>query len=68
MFPEVWKPKQFKNYGDDSSMVLLYDWYLGDTIISGNTYIRGNIIMESIDLVLSYPQIGLHTENAKYRI
>ena len=49
-------------------MVLLDDEHLGDTIISGNTDIRGNRILESIDLVLYYLHIGLHTGDAKYRI
>ena len=49
-------------------MVILYDGHLGDTIISGDTDIKGNIIMESRDSVLSYIHIGLHTGNEKYRI
>ena len=49
-------------------MVLLYERHLGDTIISGDIYLIGNIIMESIDLVISYLNIGLHTGNAKYGI
>ena len=58
----------FKNCGDDSSMVLIYDGHLGDTIIARNTDLSGNIIMEIRDLVLSYLHIGLHTDNSKYRI
>ena len=49
-------------------MVLLYDEHLGDTIISGNTDVSRNIIMESRDLVLYYIHIGLHNGYAKYRI
>ena len=49
------------NCGDESSMVLLYDYHLGDTIISRNTYLSENIIMEIRDLVLSYLHIGLRT-------
>ena len=62
MFPEVWKQKTIQNNcGDESSMVLLYDGHLGDTIIDGNTEPSGNIIIKSIELVLSYPHIGIHT-------
>ena len=53
------------NCGDDSSLVLLDDEHLGDTIINGNRDPRGNNIMESRDLVLSYVHIGLHTGDAK---
>ena len=63
MFPEVWK-----NCGDDSSTVSLYDGHLGDTIIAVNTDIIINIILESRNLVLSYLRIGLHTGDEKYRI
>ena len=49
-------------------MVILYDKYLCDTIISGNKYLRGNIIMEIRDLVLSSIHIGIHTGDEKYRI
>ena len=49
-------------------MVILYGGHLGDTISSGNTDLRVNIIMESRDLVLSYLHICLHTSNAKYII
>ena len=49
-------------------MVLLYEEPLGDTRVAGNTDIRGNIIMETKDLVLSYLHIGLHTGDAKYTI
>ena len=70
MFPEVWKQKTIQNNcGDESSMVLLYDGHLGDTmgdtIISGNTDLGGNIIPEIRDLVLSYLHIGLHNGEAK---
>ena len=49
-------------------MVLQDDEHLGDTIISGNTDLRGNIIMESIDSVLPSLHIGLYTGDAKYMI
>ena len=49
-------------------MVLLYDEHLGDTIITGNIDLIGNIILESRDLVLSHLHIGIHTRYAKYRI
>ena len=49
-------------------MVLLYDNNLGNTIIAGNKYLGGNIILESRDLVLSYLHIGIHTGYEKYRI
>ena len=68
MFPEVWKLKTIKKCGDDSSMVLPYEEHLGDTIIAGNTYISGNIIIESRELFLSYLHIGLHTVYEKYGI
>ena len=48
-------------------MDLLYEKDLGDTIISGNKDLRGNRIMESTVLVLSYLHIDLHTGDAKYR-
>ena len=47
-------------------MVLICDDHLGDTIITGNTYLTGNIILESRDFVISYLHIGLHTGDAKY--
>ena len=40
-------PRKENNYGDDYSIVLLYDEHLGDTIIAGNTDLSGNIILES---------------------
>ena len=49
-------------------MVLLDGDHLGDTIISGNTDISRNIILESRDLVLSYLHIGLHSGDEKYGI
>ena len=49
-------------------MFLLYVGHLGDTIISGNIYLSGNIILEIGDLVLSYLHIGLHTGYSKYSI
>ena len=62
------KIRTIENGGDDSSVVLLYGRHLSDTIISKNTYLSGNIIMESRYLVPSYVNIGLHTGNEKYRI
>ena len=61
-------PRKENNFGDDSSMVLLYNEHLGDTIISENTDISENITLENRDLVLSYLHIRIHTGNAKYRI
>ena len=49
-------------------MVILDYEHLGETIIAGNTDLRGNIIMDSRDLVLSSIHIGLHNGDAKYRI
>ena len=49
-------------------MVLIDDEPLGDTIISRNTVISGNIMTKRIELVLSYINIGIHTGDAKYRI
>ena len=61
-------PRKENNCGDDSSMVLLYDGHLSDTIISGDTYLSGNGIVEIRDLVLSSLRSGLHNGDAKYRI
>ena len=60
-------PSKYNNCGDDYSMVLLDDEHLGDTIISGNTDLRGNIILVIRDVVLSSIHIGLHNGDAKYR-
>ena len=49
-------------------MVLLYDEHLGDNIIAGDIYISRIIVTERRDLELSYIHIGLHTDDAKYRI
>ena len=49
---------------EDSSMVLLYAKNLCDTIISTNTYLRSNNVLEIRDWVLSY----IHISSAKYRI
>ena len=38
-------PSKENKFGDDYSMVLIYDKNFGDTIIFGDTYLRGNIIM-----------------------
>ena len=61
-------PIKYNNYGDDSSMVLLDENHLGDTIISGNTNLSRSNILEIIDLVLSSPHINMNTFDAKYRI
>ena len=61
-------PRKENNCGDYSSMVLVYDENLGDIIISRNTYLSVDIIIEIRDLVLSYLHIGLHTGDAKYSI
>ena len=49
-------------------MALLYDKHLGDTTIAGNTDLIGNRITEIRHSVLSLLRIGLHTDDAKYRI
>ena len=46
-------------------MAILYDEHLGDTIITGNTDISGNIIMKIRGLVLAYLHIGLNTGEIK---
>ena len=51
--------------GDDYIMVLIDNEHLGETTISGNTDLRGNMIMEIRDSVLSSIHIGLHTGNTK---
>ena len=61
-------PRKENNFGDDYSMVLLDYNHLGETIIARNTDLRDNIILESIDLVLSSRYIGLHTGDTKYSI
>ena len=61
-------PRKENNYDDESSMVLLYDKHLGDTIIAGNTDLSGNIIMEIRGLVLSSLHAGIHTGDSKYMI
>ena len=58
----------YKKCGDDSSIVLLYDGHLGDAIIVGDTYLRGSVILEIRDFLLSYLHIGLHIGDEKYRI
>ena len=58
----------FVAFGDDSSMVTVYEKNLGDTIITWNKYLKGNIILGSRESVLSSLHIGLHTGDAKYRI
>ena len=59
---------KIKNCGNESSMVILYDKNLGDTIIAGNTYIRSNIMIKSRDLFMYSLQIGINTGETKYRI
>ena len=61
-------PSKENNFGDDSSMVIIYDKHSGDTIISGNIDLSGNIIVESRVLVLSSIRIGIHTGDANHRI
>ena len=47
--PIIWKKNDYpwrENIcGDDCSMVLLYENKLDNTIISGNSYLSGNIIL-----------------------
>ena len=57
-----------KNCGDESSMVFPYGYHLCDTIITGNTYLSDNNILERRDSFLSSLHIGLHIGDAKYRI
>ena len=40
-------PGKENNRGDDYIMILLYDEHLGDTIVSMNTDLSENIILES---------------------
>ena len=35
-------PMKEKNCSDDSSIVLLDEYHLGNTIVAGNTYLGGN--------------------------
>ena len=58
--------RKYNNCGDGYSMILLYDDHLSDIIITGNTYLRINIILERRGLVLSSLHIGLHTGDSKY--
>ena len=60
--------RKYNYCGDDSSMDHMYDKHLGDTIVSGNKDLRGNRMMESRGLVLSYLHIDIHTGDAKYRV
>ena len=57
-------PKEDNNSGDDSSMVLMCESHVCDTIITDNTDLGSNNIPESMDLVLSF----LHISGAKYRM
>ena len=57
-------PRKENNCGDESSMVLLYDKHLCDTIIAGNTDLTSNNIPEYRYSVLP----SLHISGAKYRI
>ena len=50
-------PRKENNFGYGSSMVLLDKEQLVDTIIAGNTYLRGNIILDRRD----YPLYTLTT-------
>ena len=56
------------NCGDDYGMDILYDEHLGDTIITGNTGLSGNISTKRRDLVLSYLHIGLQISDKKQSI
>ena len=49
-------------------MVILYDGHLGDTIIYIDVDLRGNIILERRELVLSYLHNEPHIGSAKHRI
>ena len=51
-------PRKYNNCVDDSSMVILYDENLGDTIVAGNTYLSINNIPESRYSFLPYPRIS----------
>ena len=55
----------FSKRRGEKKKVLLYDRYLGDTIIAGNTELSGNIILKIRNLVLSYQHIGTHTGDTK---
>ena len=57
-------PRGENNFGDDSSMVILDERNLCDTVIAENEYLVSNDITESRDSVLSYIHIG----GAKCRI
>ena len=61
-------PREYNNFGFDSSMVLLYDGHLSDTIITEKIDLSWNKILESRDSFLSSIHIGLHIDDAKYRI
>ena len=57
-------PREGNSCGYDSSMIIIYDEKLCDTIIYGNRDLSGNKIMEIIYSVLS----SFHICGAKYRI
>ena len=57
-----------KNCGDESSMVFPYGYHLCDTIITGNTYLSDNNILERIDSVQYSLHIGLYIGDTQYRI
>ena len=43
-----------QKYGDESSMVILFEEHLDETIIAGNTVLSGNIILEIRGLILFF--------------
>ena len=57
-------PREDKNFGDASIIVLIEKGHICYNIITDNIYTSSNNITESRDLVLSY----LHIGGAKYRI
>ena len=60
--------RKYKNWGDESRMIIIDDGHLCDTVIADNIDLIRNNILESRYLVLSYLQIGLHTADANYSI
>ena len=61
-------PREENNCGDESSIVILDNEHLCDTIIASNAYIRSNKVIKIRDLVISSLHIGLHIGDEKYRI
>ena len=58
--------------GNKTTMVMtpVYFFYLMNNwvTLSGNTYLSGNIVLESSVLSLYFLHIGIHTGDEKYRI